>query len=89
MTKIEYENAMSDAQGDADVMLGACVQRIKSLEKLADWAETILCNVLPMPHCTQTELDAVVKRWRDEKHGVNTIDNVPPTPVSSGQKEEG
>lgn len=75
MTKIEYENAMSDAQGDADVMLGACVQRIKSLEKLADWAETILCNVLPMPHCTQTELDAVVKRWRDEKHAWGISDN--------------
>lgn len=70
MTNIEYESAMSGARGDADVMLGACIQRIKSLEELADRAETILCNVLPMEHCTQTELDAVVKQWRDERHGV-------------------
>jgi len=79
MTKMEYESAMSDAQGDADTMLGACVQRIKSLEELVDWAETILCNVLPMPHCTQTELDAVVSRWRDEKHSWDITDNQSPS----------
>jgi hypothetical protein len=63
---------MSDAQGDADVMLSACVQRIKSLEELTDWAETLLCNAMPMQHCMQTEWDATVKRWRDEKYGVST-----------------
>ena len=61
---------MSEAQGDADVMLGACVERIKSLEELVDWAETLLCNAVPMPHCTQAEWGATVKRWCDEKHGV-------------------
>ena len=31
MTKIEYENAMSDAQGDADVMLGACGEYVVAM----------------------------------------------------------
>jgi len=70
--KTEHDKAMLDAQGDADDMLGACVQRITSLEELTDWAETLLCNALPMPHCTQAEWDATVKRWQDEKHGVST-----------------
>jgi len=72
MDKTEHDKAMLDAQGDADDMLGACVQRITSLEELTDWAETLLCNALPMPHCTQAEWDATVKRWQDEKHGVST-----------------
>ena len=39
---------------------------------LLDWAETLLCNALPMPHCTQADWDIAVSRWRDEKHGVST-----------------
>jgi len=39
---------------------------------LLDWAETLLCNAVPMAHCTQAEWDATVRRWRDEKHGVST-----------------
>ena len=54
-----------------------CVQRIESLEELADWAETLICNSAPMAHCTQSEWDATVKRWRDAKHGVSTP-NAPP-----------
>ena len=72
MNNTEYEKALTDAHGDADDMLGACLLRIKSLEELTDWAETLLCNAAPMAHCTQTEWDATVKRWRDEKHGVST-----------------
>ena len=37
---------------------------------LLDWAEALLCNALPMSHCTQEDWDAAVKKWRDEKHGV-------------------
>ena len=68
MTKTEYESVMADAQGDADVMLGACIQRLESLEELLDWAETLLCNVVPMAHCPQDEWNATLKRWRDELH---------------------
>ena len=50
----------------SDALLGA------RREELLDWAETLLCNAVPMPHCTQDEWDATVKRWRDEKHGVST-----------------
>ena len=37
---------------------------------LLDWAESLLCNAVPMSHCTQEDWDAAVKKWRDEKHGV-------------------
>ena len=40
-----------------------------SLE-LLDWAESLLCNAVPMPHCTQEEWDAAVQKWRDQKHGI-------------------
>lgn len=39
---------------------------------LLDWAETLLCNAAPMPHCTQADWDAKVSKWRDEKHGVSS-----------------
>ena len=45
MDKTEYDEAMSNAQGDADIMLGACVRRIKSLEELLDRAKADLAAV--------------------------------------------
>lgn len=33
-----------------------------------DWAETLLCNAIPMPHCTQEDWDKAVQGWRNEKH---------------------
>lgn len=47
--------------------------RMKERDKkahLLDWAESLLCNALPMSHCSQEEWDVAVKNWRDEKHGV-------------------
>jgi hypothetical protein len=38
------------------------------LQHLAEWAESIICNALPMNHCTQAEWDEVVKQWRDSFH---------------------
>jgi hypothetical protein len=36
--------------------------------ELLDWAETIICNALPMPHCSPEEWARVVTNWRDAKH---------------------
>lgn len=44
----------------------------EELADLLDWAETLLCNSLPMTHCTQEEWDEKIKSWRDQKHGVIT-----------------
>jgi hypothetical protein len=44
---------------------------------LLDWAESLLCNAVPMSHCTQEDWDAAVKKWRDEKHGVAKSANDP------------
>jgi hypothetical protein len=38
---------------------------------LLDWAESLLCNAMPMSHCTQEEWDAIILKWRDQKHGVS------------------
>jgi len=38
---------------------------------LLDWAETLLCNSLPMSHCTQEEWNRIIKSWRDQKHGAS------------------
>ena len=43
---------------------------LRNQEELLDWAESIICNGLPMAHCTQAEWDAMVKKWRDEKHAL-------------------
>ena len=42
--------------------------QLKESKSMLDWAETLLCNVVPMPHCSQAEWDSLVKKWRDEKH---------------------
>jgi len=75
MNKNEYKNAIALAQGDADKMMDACVQRIYSLEELVGWAETLLCNSLPMDHCSLEEWNETIKKWRDEKNGVNTTNS--------------
>jgi hypothetical protein len=37
---------------------------------LLDWAESIICNAIPMSHCTQEEWDNIVLKWRDKKHAL-------------------
>lgn len=39
-----------------------------ALRALVDHAETLLCNAVPMAHCTQSEWDEIVRKWRDQKH---------------------
>lgn len=42
---------------------------IAALKELADYAEAIICNALPMSHTSQPEWDRIVTKWRDLKHG--------------------
>jgi hypothetical protein len=58
-------------ESDANYDLGRKHGRDEKAD-LLDWAETLLCNAVPMPHCTQADWDDKVRRWRDEKHGVST-----------------
>ena len=44
---------------------------------LLDWAETLLCDALPMPNCTQEDWDFKVKKWRDDKNRVSKSLNAP------------
>ena len=43
------------------------------LQHLVEWAESIICNALPISHWTQSEWNAVVKQWRDLLHANNAI----------------
>ena len=47
-----------------------CSRELVRLRDLLDWAESLICNAIPMAHCTQEEWDAAVNKWRDQKHGV-------------------
>lgn len=49
MKNAEYEAGMAEAQGDADIMLGVCVQRIEFLER--QLAETHACLKEAMEWC--------------------------------------
>lgn len=42
--------------------------QLKECKSMLDWTETLLCNVVPMPHCSQAEWDALLRKWRDQKH---------------------
>lgn len=58
---------------DNDVMATMAAKRLPArqpdpVRDLVDWAETILCNVQPMAHCTQADFDALVQHWRERKH---------------------
>ena len=35
---------------------------------LIERAEVLLCNALPMSHCSQVDWDKLVKEWRDKMH---------------------
>ena len=78
MTKTQYEQAMSSARGNADAMISACVQRIQSLEELADWAETLLCNE------GQADWHVAVTLWRDQKNGLDPDRPTPDTKTTPG-----
>ena len=53
-------------------MIKEAHEAITHRRNLLDWAETIICNAMPMEHCSQTDWDMIVNCWRDEKHGVST-----------------
>ena len=80
---IDDDALLADARkSSANADLSGCeAVRSKSLladrESLLDWAETLLCNAVPMSHCTQADWDARVTKWRDEKHGVPSTANSP------------
>jgi hypothetical protein len=40
------------------------------LRELVEWAETLLCNARPREHCSQAEWDALIVKWRDQKHAL-------------------
>lgn len=65
---IEPEDVVEDADRNYD--LGRKHGHGEKAD-LLDWAETLLCNSLPMSHCSQEEWDRLIKAWRDEKHGVS------------------
>ncbi len=56
--------------GELEANTSKLREQLEQQSKTLDWAETLLCNVVPMPHCTQEEWDATLRKWRDEKHGV-------------------
>ena len=51
------------------------VQRLErenaALKDCLDWAETILCNSLPMQHSTLDEWNEIINKWRDSKHAID------------------
>jgi len=51
--------------------LGQLERQRDEKANLLHWAETLICNAVPMSHCSQEEWDAAVKKWRDAKHGVS------------------
>ena len=46
-----------------------------ALRALVDHAETLLCNSLPMAHCSQVNWDEIIRKWRDQKHAINVNDD--------------
>lgn len=42
-----------------------------ALKDCLDWAETILCNSLPMQHSTLDEWNEIINKWRDSKHAID------------------
>lgn len=40
---------------------------------MLDWAETIICNAAPMPHCTQEQWNNTVLNWRDQKNHIRQL----------------
>lgn len=50
---------------------------------LLSWAESIICNAVPMSHWDAGEWHRAVKNWRDQVHGVKHVDvSPPPSPAS-------
>lgn len=45
-------------------------QDAKNAIDLLDWAETLLCNALPMDHCPMSDWNKYVRSWRDQKHAL-------------------
>ncbi len=42
-----------------------------ALKDCLDWAESILCNSLPMQHSTLDEWNEIINKWRDSKHAID------------------
>ena len=64
------ETALSDGELVVPISFARQLERENAaMRALADHAETLLCNSLPMAHCSQSDWDEVIRRWRDQKHG--------------------
>lgn len=83
LSALEVENAALRAELDAqparwsqdsslETWFPMTAQDQTAHRSLLDLAEGLICNAVPMAHCTQDEWDTAVKNWRDEKHGVST-----------------
>ena len=65
------------AEGDDLIaVVETIIKQRDTAQDLLDWAESLLCNALPMSHCTQDEWDSALKKWRDLKHGEPSGPNV-------------
>ncbi len=65
----DLRNAKETAERERDALR---VDK-ERLEKFLDWTETLLCNSLPMPHCSQEEWDKTIQSWREQKHNTNQL----------------
>ena len=83
---IEEPAKMGCAPGNETIgYMAAEISRLRSVENqfadkcdLLDWAESLLCNAMPMSHCTQEDWDSIIKKWRDRKNSKPA----PPTPCA-------
>ena len=64
---LRAEHCTSEGRMIADLSI-----EVQRLRDLSDWAETLLCNALPMAHCAQEDWDQTLRKWRDSKHGVSS-----------------
>lgn len=52
------------------IVLPPVVIECQALRDLADHAETLLCNALPMAHCPPEEWHRIITEWRDKKNAL-------------------
>jgi hypothetical protein len=75
--KQKLTSVLIAAEGDDLIaVVETIIKQRDDARDLLDWAESLLCNALPMSHCTQDEWDSALKKWRDLKHGAPSEPNV-------------
>ena len=69
-----YISATQDTEKENE-RLASMVRELQddnaALKDCLDWAETILCNSLPMQHSTLDEWNEIINKWRDSKHAID------------------